>query len=336
MGLPDLFRFGRFGFGNRPASADALDDLRLLEAGFEYDDSGRLQYAWRRIQIRNNGNWITAWQVVRLYCLSYLPSDEVYLASRHQAMAKILRGLLHSGISPVYIKVVNPEDGVAQIYGVSVVEEGDGAKESAIRRSENAAAALLAALRAAYPQSGYEPPDMRLVAWLDNAFREMPYALVLRGHPDPREAATSTQISLEKGAEVKSGMGRPQEIGLRQGEIISQGMTAQGLPMVQVSILTPVGCSPDDGRRELSLLYQRLARNASAHRSRVQGTGTIGVSLGIPIIASTTVGEGSTAGYGTTRTHTTGESLGVSVERAHTDAWSYAKTTGHSIVHSEV
>lgn len=326
----ELFRF----IGNRPADANTLDDLRLLEAGFEYDDAGRLRYAWRKIRIRNDGSWTTAWQVVRLYCLSYLPADEAYLASRHQAMAKALRGLLASGVTPIYLKVVNPEEGVAQVYGVSVLEEdGEGAREKAVRRSENAAAALLAALRGAYPQSGYEPPDVRLVAFLDEAFQSMTYAIAMRGQPDPREAPASTRISLEKGAEVKSGMGRPQEIGLRQGEIVSQGMAAQGLPMVQVSILSPVGFQ--DGHRELSLLYQRLARNASAHRSRVQGVGSIGVSFGLPIIASASVGEGSTAGYGTTRTHSTGESLGVSVQKAHTDAWSYAKTTGHSIVHSE-
>ena len=317
----------------KPPKREYLNDIELLKAGAEYDEKGRLRYLWRHLRLRRNGTWETVYQVVRLYVLTYLPADEAQLASRHQAMARVLRGLLRSGVTPVYLKIVNPKgEGVAQVYGVSVL---DGEKDRAVQRSQEAAAALLAALKAAYPQSGYEPPDLKTVVWIDDAFRKMPYTLVLRGHPDPREAASSVRVSPERGMEDKTGMGRPQEIGLRQGEIVSQGMMAQSLPMVQVTMYFPIGETPDQGRRELTLLYQRLARAASVFRSLVQGTGGISVGLGIPIITSVQVGEGSTAGYGISRSHTAGRTHAVSVARAHTDGWSYVKSRGHSVVHSE-
>ncbi len=139
-----------------PGTKQPFEDLRLLDSGAAYDDEGNLKYFWRQVRLRASMRdpWVAYWQIVNLRVLDFLPADEQESASRFRSMAVALRGLLHAGVQPVYLKTVIPgEIGVVQIYGVSVLhpvgEDADASRSAAIADAARYRGALSAGGRTA-------------------------------------------------------------------------------------------------------------------------------------------------------------------------------------------
>jgi hypothetical protein len=174
------------------------EDLSVEQSGVEFvDGRDQMDTLWFRVTEWEGGKGYSGYRVVRLLQLRYIPQEARADAGLLQKMRTALRGMYAAGVNLVYLAagIFGGEApiGIVQCYGVTAFHQD---LETAKAQSYKDLLALRSTLAGAYRQLRLEPVNIRLAEWIFTAFRRMPHALVVVGHPDPRENARGGVRSL--------------------------------------------------------------------------------------------------------------------------------------------
>ena len=286
-------------------------DLEILDNGMVFD-GGRLRHLWYEVVERENGSSFHVFKIVALRELTYVPIEARKDPDVLGKMRTVLRGLYNAKVDFAHVVagMFDPPLGILQFYGViGVDEERAGAEEKA-----RVGMMALEATMANFPQSRLEPLDTRKAEWLLDALTSMPHVVAVIGHPDPRAAAR--------------GMGRPTpfdgqmdgavdpEIASQQNEMVMRGMAKLREEFVMVTLASRVPV------RDLAVMLEGIAREASIWASRQRGTRAISFGVAIPAILTGMVGDAEGRSYGEARSRSVSDAYGEAEGTAH--------TTGHS------
>lgn len=297
------------------------DDLRILDNGAVYTADGVLDYLWYHLEERQNGLARRLYKAVCLNVLTYLPREVREQVNLFEKTRKALKGLHNAKVDAVHLYGRLPEYGEVQLYGAQAISE-QGLEEAAFRARQGLAA--VRAVLANFEQSRLSPPDLGLAEAIREAFR-MPMALVVIGHPDPREGAPGMSV----GGPDPFRSARPAEVGLQQKSYLMRGMAEGNHAYLGVVILSRAG---DDSRRDVFALQERVAMQLSPIASQEESTDAYGIVVGAPVILSGSVADGASAGYGSGYSQGTGDAIGRAVGRAHTESQmdSYFSSRSHT------
>lgn len=318
--------------GGTASPARGLDELRVLDNGAVYTDDGSLDYLWYHLEEGGRRYY----KAVCLNVLTYLPRETRETTTLLEKMRKVLKGIYTAQVDFLYLvaNVVGgqvdgvdvPSLGIVQVYGVQALAEE---LDAAVQVARQGLSAVRAAM-ANFEQSRLEPVGLNLSVWLLRALAEMPLALTVIGHPDPRTGPEGVRG-------MTGGSGHPGDatrgVGLQQNEYLFRGMAAAGHEFVNVVLISRMG---NGDQSELYRLQERVAQELSIWASKEKFTRAITAGLSLPLMLSGTLGDGASSGYGVSRGYGTGESTGRFVSRAHTEgsaegeAWGRAHTTSES------
>ena len=196
-------------------------------------------------------------KVVCLNLLTYLPRETRETMTVLEKTRKLLKGIYTAQVYLLYLvaNVTDPPLGVVQIYGVQALADE---LDDAIRAARRGLGAVRAAM-ANFEQSRLKPVGLKLAEWLRRAF-EMPLALTVIGHPDPRtEGAKGMMVG---GGQSESRVG---EIGLQQNEYLFRGMAAEKHEFLNVVLVSRMGNGDQSG---LYRLQERVAQELSIWASK--------------------------------------------------------------------
>ncbi|MGC8946363.1 MAG: serine-rich protein [Anaerolineae bacterium] len=285
-----------------------------------------LDYLWYYLEERLEGHTRQYHKAVCLNVLTYLPREVREQTNIFEKTRKALKGLYNAGVDLVHLYGYLPGYGQVQIYGAQAIsEEGLDKAVSCVRQGMAAVRAVMAN----FEQSRLAPLDLGLAETVREAFRKMPMTMVVIGHPDPREGAPGMSV----GGPDPFRAARPAEIGLQQKSYLMRGMSESAHPYLGVVILSRAG---EDSRRDLFALQERVAMFLSILASQEEGTASSSIGFNIPVMASSNVGDGASAGYGSGHSQVAGDTVGRVVGTAHTESqtnsqfWSKSHTTGEA------
>jgi len=282
-----------------------------MDAGIRFSPSG-VEYLW----FRDGGRL----RLLRLFRLSYIPvsyREDPDVLGKAWAM---LRGLYAARVDFAYLAagIWTPRPiGVVQFYGA--VAEGEADEEALREELTRRSAAVVAAFRAAYPQSRLAPAGTEDLRWLLEAITSFPHAVALLGQPSPRAAPKGLGRDGQTGA-------RDEEFASQQNEILFRGLAALRKDFLFVFLADRME------RGALTRQLERIAREAGMWASRARGQRTVGFSIGIPIVGAVARAASAAHAYGTGET----DSSAHTVSRSHTESqarsWavtdSYARSEG--------
>lgn len=283
----------------------------MKDAGIRSNGNG-IEYLWFRTE---DGRF----RLLGLMRLAYIPvvaREDPDVLGKSWAM---LRGMYAARVDFAYIAagIWTPRPiGILQFYGALAEGDNEETARAELRRRMNA---VLAAFRAAYPQSRLVAADPEDLRWILEAITNFPYALALLGQPSPRAAPR--------------GLGRDGKVGEKDEEFASQQneILFRGLAALRKDFLFQFLSDRMD-RRALAEMLQRVAEEASIFASRVRGQRSVGFSVGLPVIGA--VARAASAGhtYGTSHADSTAHTESHTTGTAHTKAWahtdSYARSEG--------
>jgi len=312
----------------RPCRARGIpDDLTLLDAGAKYTGDGVLDYLWYHLEERPDGGAPRRYfKAICLSVLTYLPRETRETSTLMEKMRKALLGLYNAHVDMVVVRGNLPGYGAVQMYGAQALSAA-GLKEAVVGARRGLAA--VRAVMANFEQARLEPPGLDLAERVRRAFLQMPLALVVVGHPDPREGVRG----MTTGGSDPHRAVRRSDVGLQQTEYLLRGMIQGEHTFLNVAMLSRVG---DGDQRDVYLLQERIAQEVSLWASRERFTRAMHVGLSLPVILSSNIGEGAAAGYGAGRTDGIQESSGRSLVKAHTEgstdvaSWSKAHTASEN------
>ena len=298
------------------------DDLHVLDAGAVYTDDGVLDYLWFHLDEEGHRYF----KAVCLNVLTYLPRETRETMTVLEKMRKVLKGIYTAQVDFLYLvaNVTTPPLGIVQIYGVQALADERDQAVAVARRGLGAVRAAMAN----FEQSRLEPVGLQLAEWIRRSFANMPLALTVIGHPDPRTEGAKGMIGGNGG---QNSTPRSQ-VGLQQNEYLFRGMAAEGHEFLNVVLVSRMG---NGDQADLFRLQERVAQELSIWASKERFTRAISVGLGLPVMLSGNLGDGATSGYTTGRSAGIGESVGRSVSRAHTEGQAWGKAWGHSHTESE-
>ncbi|MCP4534192.1 MAG: hypothetical protein GY831_23580, partial [Delftia sp.] len=220
--------------------------------------------------------------------------------------------------------VFDPAVGIVQCYGVAASEP---TLEEA-RRQANLGMAALQAVLANYAQARFIPLNIQVSAWLLTALADMQHALVVIGHPDPRENARGGGRESPDEPGGGKGNGGPTTYSQQQNEQLFRGMAAQQEEFVWTLIAHRVN------QAAIARMLAGIAAEASTWASRTQGTKGISFGLSVPIMLSGGLGRSAGTGYGENEGRSAGQAVSETEGTAHTEGTAesegYAHTEGTS------
>ncbi|MGD9099481.1 MAG: serine-rich protein, partial [Anaerolineae bacterium] len=311
---------------------DSLDDLIVLDNGLEMvEGQDELDYLWFEIVEREAGREYHHFKVVRLAMLRYLPQearhDAGLVAKQQAALVGLYNSQARFDLVHLVAGVFDPAIGIIQCYGVAASEP---TLEEARIQADLGMAALQAVL-ANYAQARFVPLDIQTSAWLMTALAEMGHALVVIGHPDPRENARGggRESPEERPGGSGKGNGKPgATYSQQQNELLFRGMAAQEEEFVWSLIAHRVD------QASIAQMLAGIAAEASTWASRVSGTKGISFGLSVPIVLSGGLGRSAGTGYGENEGRSAGQAVNETEGQAHTEGHAesegYAHTEGTS------
>lgn len=276
--------------------------------------------------IRSNGNGIEylwfrtpddQYRLLALMRLTYIPvaaREDPDVLGKSWAM---LRGLYAARVDFAYVAagIWTPRPvGILQFYGALAEGPDEEAARAELRRRMNA---VLAAFRAAYPQSRLSPADTEDLRWILEAVTNFPHALALLGQPSPRAAPRGLGRDGKTGAE-------DDEFASQQNEILFRGLAA-----LRKDFLFQFLADRMD-RRKLAQMLQEVAEEASIFASRVRGARTMGFTVGLPVMGAVARAASAGRGYSTSEADSTAHTDSHSTGTAHTKAWSHTDSYARS------
>ena len=284
----------------------------ILDRGLVVDD-GRLQYAWFKVQAEQS----IRYHAVALRELAAIPlnlrDDPDVLGKQWAAV----RGLYNARVNFAYAAagIFAPEHiGIVQYYGATA----DASNHSdAARDALHQVAAVEAAL-ANYPQSRLVAPTLRWVEWYLNFVADHNNRfLAILGYPDPRQG--------------RRGLGRDgiqpdqndDDLAAEQNELLFRGLAKLREDFVfQVT-------AERIAQERLTTALTRVAEQASVAASRQRGSLSVGMSLGIPIMAALSQGLGGGHSAAQSQAHSQADGVSEGWGVSHTDSQSH--TTSHAV-----
>ncbi len=286
--------------------------ITVLDRGLRVEDD-RLTYAWFHLATPQGRRYHT----VGLRELAAVPID---VREDPDVLGKqwaAVRGMYNAEVDFLYAAsgIFSPDHiGIVQFYGAS----GDGLTEADAARIALTRLAAVEATLANYPQSKIVPPDLRWVQWyLDFVADDSHNLLAILGHPDPRQG--------------KRGLGREGALSLQEDDDLAaqqNELLFRGLAKLREDFVFQV-TAQRVGRRRLAHALTQIAQVASNVASRRRGQISIGLSIGIPLLAAITQGLGGGHTAAESRAHASGDTISEGWGKAHTDSW--AHTESHSI-----
>jgi len=312
----------------RPRPIQIPDDLIVADNGAVYDPAtGNLDYLWFELTERLATGDQHYFKAVQLAMLTVLPRQDREQSTILLEMQKALKAVNTAQIDLVCLSanILDPDIGVVQIYGAQAIAPTLAGAAQAAAQSQ---AVVLATLRAAFEQSVFQPLTGDIGDWLRRAFERMPYALVVRGQPDPRLNMRGPQVT----DAFKSGP-HHSEVGLQQSEYLYRGMVAGRHEFANVVLITRAG---DPDHHDLYRLQERLTTEMSIWGSKIQFTNSISAGLALPISLQNLVAHAAGTGYSAGEGHSLQRGTGQTLGQAHTDGvsesdvWGRSTTTGES------
>lgn len=322
--IPILRQFTRTS-QNVQRQARVPDDLRILDTGAVYTANGTLDYLWYHLEECPDGFTRRVYKAVCLNVLTYLPREVREQVNLFEKTRKALKGLHSAKVDVVHLYGRLPEYGEVQLYGAQAISE-QGLEEAVLRARQGLAA--VRAVLANFEQCRLSPLDLGMAEAIREAFR-MPMALVVIGHPDPREGAPG----MSTGGLDPFRSARPTEVGLQQKSYLMRGMAERNETYLGVVILSRAG---DDNRRDIFALQERIATWLSPVASREESSENYGFVLGMPGMLTGGLADGASAGYGSGYSQGTGDTVGRTIGQAHTEGqtessfWSRSHTEGEA------
>jgi hypothetical protein len=292
------------------------NDLEVKEAGIVFiQGKDQLDYLWFRVTEREGKQVYSGYRVVRLLQLRFIPVEARTDAGLLQKMRTALRGMYSAGVNLVYLVAgIFSRDtpvGIVQCYGVAAF---DIDLETAVTRSLKDLRAMQAGLAGAYRQMRLEPLTVRISSWVFNAFQRMPHALVVVGHPDPRENARGGEQSLtEPVGETNT---TAHAYALQQNELLFRGMSELREDFLFLTLTSPISIPV------IVQMLTGLAEQTSTWASLQSGVR--GASFGISLPAALVANIADQA------SHSFSESSGTSLTQGHADTSGTATTQGQA------
>jgi hypothetical protein len=302
------------------------DDLRVEANGAAYDAvTGHLDYLWFEITERLPEGDRRYFKVMRLAMLTYLPDQDREQATLLIEMQKAVKAVNTTQLDLICLaaNILEPDLGVVQIYGAQATGQ---TKDQAAQAAAQAHAVVIATLRAAYEQLIFQPLTAEIAAWLQRAFERMTYALVVRGHPDPRLNLHAPRNDAAKPSP------RPSEVGVQQNEYVYRGMVAGQHEFTNVVLLSRAG---DPDQSDLYRLQERLATEMSIWGSKIQFTNSLHAGIALPISLQSVIARAAGTGYSAGEGHSLQRSTGQTLGQAHTDGTSESDVWGTSTTAGE-
>lgn len=310
----------------RSGASDAGDGLRILEHDAVYTDDGVLDYLWFRL--RQNGE--TYYKAVCLNVLTYLPIREREVMTVLEKTRKVVKGIYTAQVDMVYLaaNITDPPMGIVQLYGVQGTGESLDEAVAAARRGMGTVKAVMAN----FEQSRLAPVDYQIADWIRQCY-QWPFAMVLVGHPDPRDDGAKGMSDDDPGS-TSAGS----RIGLQQNEYLFRGMVQAKHPFLSEVLISRMGNG--DQHRDIYRMQERVAQELSIWASKERFTRSMRVGMSIPVMLSGSIGDGTAASYATGKSEASGDSVARSLHRAHTEgrtkgeAWGRSHTEGETHGHS--
>jgi len=301
------------------------DDLDIRDSGLVFlHRQDALGYMWFDLLEREDGRTYRHFKVVKLAMLRYLPQEarsDAGLVARQRAalVAEGYNSQARFDLLQVVAGIFDPPLGVVQCYGVASAEPD---LEAAVGQANLGMAALQGVL-ANYAQARFAPLSVDISTWLVEALSEtFGHALVVVGHPDPRENARGG--GRESPDEPGQGRDRAGQHAYtqQQNELLFRGMSKLQEEFVWLLIAHRVN------QAAVARMLAGIAGEASVWASRMAGTKGISFGLSVPIMLSGGIGRSAGTGFGESEGRTTGRSVADSEGSAHTEG--EAETFGHS------
>jgi len=302
------------------ARLDTPDDLLVLAQELVFlPGTDQLDLMWYEVIEKEGGLEYHEYRAVRLLHLAGIPlnarSDQGTLAK----MRTVLRGVFNAGVDIVYLVagIYTPIPmGIFQCYGS--IGRADSL-EAACEQARAGAAALEAAMAAAYPQVRFQALGSDLAAWINGALGEMPYGILAVGQPDPRENARGGASELTPF--LSSSRDGRQAFTLQQNELVMRGMAQIEEDFLLQVILTPVTM------QAASRMLAGLAEYTSTWAAWQSGSRSINLGTSLPLMLSGALASSASQGF------TQSESQGVAEGVSHVDSQSH--TEGLARSHTE-
>lgn len=258
------------------------DDLQVERAGVEFvEGKDQMDYLWFQVVEWEGSQAYPGYRVVRLLQLRYIPLEARADAGFLQKMRTALRGMYSAGVNLVYLAAGifsgDSPIGIVQCYGVTAFNPD---LETAKEQSFKDLLALRSTLTGAYRQLRLESINVRLAEWIFSAFQRMPHALVVVGHPDPRENTRGGERSI--GEPMGDLDPSAQNFALQQNELLFRGMSELREDFLFVTLTSPLSIPI------IVRMLTGLAEETSTWASLQQGVrgAAFGVSLPAALVAS--------------------------------------------------
>ena len=275
--------------------------------------------------IRSNGNGIEylwfrtddQYRLLGLMRLAYIPvaaREDPDVLGKSWSM---LRGLYAARVDFAYIAagIWSPRPvGVLQFYGALAEGPDEESARDELRRRMNA---VVAAFRAAYPQSRLAPAETEDLRWILEAITNFRHALALLGQPSPRAAPRGLGRDGKTGAE-------DDEFASQQNEILFRGLAALRKDFLFQFLADRLE------RGKLSQLLQEVAEEASIFASRVRGSRSVGFTFSLPVVGAVARAAAAARAYGTSSADSTAHTDSHVVGTAHTKSWSHTDSYARS------
>ena len=309
-------------FGQSRLSTPA--DLDVLDNGlvFDQDSAGFLRSMWFHVLEHEGGRTYRGYRAVHLLQLSLIPMD---VRNDQGALAKmriVLRGLYGAEVEVVYLAagIYHPRRlGIVQLYGS--VGRGESF-EQAEKQALNSAAALKAAMSAAYPQIRFSPVDMEMAHWLDEALKNMPHCLLAVGQPDPRENIRGGFSELTP--LLTSGKPEQNFYTLQQNELVMRGMSQLEEDFLLQILLAPVSMG------SASQMLAGLAEYTSTWAAWQTGNRSFNFGVALPLLLSGALARSVGTGYTRSQSETAADGVSSMESVAHSDGQANSHTVGHA------
>jgi len=299
------------------------DDLQVLGNGLQYEaDSDRLRCMWFHVCEREGGQAYQTFRAVRLMHLSLIPLDARGDSGSLAKMRTVLRGLYSANTELVYLVagIYHPRRlGIVQCYGA--VGQGETLEEAA-QRADESAAALEAAMTAAYPQIRFESLGQEVAEWLDDALQEMPYSLLAVGHPDPRENARGGMSDLAP--LLNAGHHPQQPYTLQQNELVMRGMSELEEDFLLQAILAPFSM------QAAARMLVGLAEYTSTWAAWQTGSRSFNFGASVPMMLAGALASSVGSGYTQSAAETVSEGVSQMDSQSHTIGLADAHSEGQA------
>lgn len=303
------------------------EDIKIIKSWIDYDEeTGTANQLMYHLQFKDEDTdeWEEAYKAVKFLRLTGVPRVLREQESMIDIFDDCLAALYGNDVDFVHViaRMKKPIETVLFLYGVQGVAYD---QEEAIQIAVENYAALTGTLRGSFSQIRFEKLKHEHAEWLREKMYDMKYLHVIRGIPQQRRSAGSqSQSSIMGHTSVPNAE--------EQLEELVRGIENE---FVMVTVASPVAF--DDINRWLD----NTSKELSVWASEKEGTKSINVGIGMPIVLGGSLGQGENVGtslsqgesetVGQSFTETSGVSDGVGYSEGLTEGVSRTRGISETV-----